>query len=911
MPRKEFQGDLVQASVAGRFPHLKDIRAGEEHGSVLFTYTAPFIPQTIDFQTSVLDTHDYPDDHTYFTFAASDNIPENVSRAVDRLQSVPVGLTIDQFLEYVSGSIDEALLGEGSPLDPLHDDSSESEVSFGDDLGWDDFDGRPMRPTNKAGVMKQIPQIDKAEALKQIHRDIGAVKKAGYRVGFYGELSGSPIISISCRIAKLGISKVAMQAWNVRPSQYFVLLLQYPSGYRSLDQLVEISIPQTPLVQVHVGLCDFYKPSLASAMQTFDSADVEIPGDTKKEGPDLHSFFIGDSLNALLNTHLMAFVRHRLQHGFTWIGAELYSKNCQDRIPGSNEIAHETYFVPDTWDDTTPPILQADHLSEEAPLSLPLVAMQFTLRRFVKCTEFCLNCYCRVDPYIESLMPYVCSNSLCLYQYMSFGMGPSLEWEIISQPYVVDMLVSFTYARATAGYLEDFPTGPGMDIPAYYTNPDDHIIYHGVLNQDTMELNSHDKPYLRAGEWIVIVPSGANIRHGRPQWHCRVQDDSFRSSVHLSRPIVRGRPGEHDMNMVGCDAVQFVQYKGCFDDLSNGAKCDAIAMLLDTLPDVNSMRSFITRHTNSSCKRMLASYDGISPTALYALRWIVASNRSCIRHEEDPDHKIHGLAGYAQFRLAQGAPDKEQRFVSAVRSLSSSHNPEYPTLFAWHGSPLYNWHSILREGLHFKTIVNGRSSGNGVYMSSKFQHSLGYTRFHREIQIWPNSILNINTALSLNEVVNAPEQFVSNNRYYVVDKLDWIQPRYLIVGHHNGSQAFGGARSKPSVSYTQDPNYCAFGPHDDVLVLPISAVSSHLSRQRVEATSTHEGQLVHNEVTSDNDLDSIATLDDDNLLETDGIASADTPPTPVNAHQSIDGSDLSRPADPDLSKTCGESSSGY
>lgn len=54
MPRKEFQRDLIQASVPGRFPHLKGVRAGEEHGSVLFTYTVPFSTQTIDFQTSVL-----------------------------------------------------------------------------------------------------------------------------------------------------------------------------------------------------------------------------------------------------------------------------------------------------------------------------------------------------------------------------------------------------------------------------------------------------------------------------------------------------------------------------------------------------------------------------------------------------------------------------------------------------------------------------------------------------------------------------------------------------------------------------------------------------------------------------------------------------------------------------------------
>lgn len=54
MPRKEFQRDLIQASVPGRFPRLEGVRAGDEHGSVLYTYMVPFSNETFDFQTSVL-----------------------------------------------------------------------------------------------------------------------------------------------------------------------------------------------------------------------------------------------------------------------------------------------------------------------------------------------------------------------------------------------------------------------------------------------------------------------------------------------------------------------------------------------------------------------------------------------------------------------------------------------------------------------------------------------------------------------------------------------------------------------------------------------------------------------------------------------------------------------------------------
>jgi len=46
---------------------------------------------------------------------------------------------------------------------------------------------------------------------------------------------------------------------------------------------------------------------------------------------------------------------------------------------------------------------------------------------------------------------------------------------------------------------------------------------------------------------------------------------------------------------------------------------------------------------------------------------------------------------------------------------------------------------------------------------------------------WLKSILNIWSAVCLNEIVNAPKEFVSSSPYLVVNKLDWIQTRYLFV----------------------------------------------------------------------------------------------------------------------------------
>src|SRR6218665_1470968 len=54
-------------------------------------------------------------------------------------------------------------------------------------------------------------------------------------------------------------------------------------------------------------------------------------------------------------------------------------------------------------------------------ISFPLVAMQYMLRHFVRCTEFCLVCHNKIEASFEALKPYVCSKPLCLYQYMALG----------------------------------------------------------------------------------------------------------------------------------------------------------------------------------------------------------------------------------------------------------------------------------------------------------------------------------------------------------------------------------------------------------------------------------------------------------------------------------------------------------
>jgi len=198
--------------------------------------------------------------------------------------------------------------------------------------------------------------------------------------------------------------------------------------------------------------------------------------------------------------------------------------------------------------------------------------------------------------------------------------------------------------------------------------------------------------------------------------------------------------------------MEMMIYNQNFDELIEQHKYESMVMLLETIPTISEMRTYLKQQKHLSEPSLQTWTDRISPAALGLLRWIIASNRSSIVQvdvssgQEDggnlvkksrPDDRVSNMDGYVQFRFAQGAPDKEHRFNKALEETQDRHNREYPTLFAWHGSGLENWHSIIRSGLDFKNTLNGRAYGHGVYHSLEYATSRGYSREHNVVSL-PN-----------------------------------------------------------------------------------------------------------------------------------------------------------------------------
>ncbi|XP_071752710.1 protein mono-ADP-ribosyltransferase PARP6-like [Centroberyx gerrardi] len=114
--------------------------------------------------------------------------------------------------------------------------------------------------------------------------------------------------------------------------------------------------------------------------------------------------------------------------------------------------------------------------------------------------------------------------------------------------------------------------------------------------------------------------------------------------------------------------------------------------------------------------------DKIDPLAHPLLQWIIASNRSHIV-KLPQNRQLKFMHTPHQFLLISSPPSKEARFQTA-RKL-------YGSTFAFHGSHIENWHSILRNGLvnasYTKLQLHGAAYGKGIYLSPISSISFGYS----------------------------------------------------------------------------------------------------------------------------------------------------------------------------------------
>lgn len=886
MGRKLFLTHLADAS-HNPPKDIHDVLSLDDE-TVAFTYTYAASPfHKVNIKAYATDLDEYPDGNSFRLCTEDEFHEETIPYKLELLSNKAHGLLLVDLLTRVSESLTIALSTD-SPNDHSMEDVSDPGAQGFEDFDFDlddDIDDNffglseynSTNLTHASSMSHNSPSLEdiNPEKVDKIRFDLKLVKNAGFRVGAYGNLATNGILCLSIRVSKLGLSDETLEAWSIPRKRYLVLLIRYHQGYFDAAAVVSRDYLSAPM-QMKVGLCEHYKPSSRHAIDVFDPTiktgflGKQQTNPTAEHDHPFEALFIGKSLDQFMEERLLKIITARNNFDFSWLGAEKLIAEMQASVSGSSLKDSEPYLVDDSMKQLSlPAIVLADHMSQVpiAQASFPLIAMQFVLRHVVRCTEFCLVCHCRVDESYEAMKPYVCLKPLCLYQYMAFGFGPSLEWEILAQPYVVDLLVSFCYAGAAHARLKTLPLGMNLMVPkipfplgdeSRQGEPSNqlyppsfscawHLKSQYVEVKEDAAQNS-EVPKLKYGDWVVLIS-----REKKFGAHCQIKGIDL-PQIYLDKPIFvpfdhrdpgfRDSPPD-DIGDLSCAASGYL-YNTNFDELSGQDQNTAIIDLLSTIPGVMDMRKHLERQGHSPDSSLRHIPRSIPHSALNLLQWIVASNRSCILQvdeigEDDslvhgrPEDRVSGMENWIQFRFAQGAPDKEKRFNDCVKTQAHITNTEYPTLFAWHGSGIGNWHSIIRQGLLYDEVVHGRAYGNGVYMSNNAQVSLGYCGVaysrHRGVfgavpgavphSLWKPSALKISTVLSLQEVVNHPEQFKSHNPHYVVANIDWIQTRYLFVK----TDATPNSEKSLAGEYMQDPARLAWNEQRKPISIPLTAIS--------------------------------------------------------------------------------------
>jgi ubiquitin-conjugating enzyme E2 Q len=966
MPRRAFIADLQKAQGDVLPQGIIGLQQGEDDGQFEFLFASNDI-DPVKITALIPDLGEYPKSHEYMIFSGEE-APIHVADALENVRRTN-GKTVYELLDIVSATLSRLSHdrdGDTQMPDSQFDDDEQLEDDEDEDVYDSDHEAFQVgpTPTNNTTTGSVSRPVDR-KFRARIRADLRMAKEAGFKVGVHGFLleGTNAFVTVSIRMSKLGISEEAMEAWQVDAQDYLILILQYPNGYKTNEELQAFdSIRLAPNIGFRVCAGKKYKPTLQEAIKAFTvakkndhdpstSSSLPKPEDDVNQS-DIKDTFVSKPLNALLQERLVQILRFR-GAGMDWKGAEdLY--NAQASAGAKNtDVVPDMYFEPEQVNTALPEIVNRDHYSTRATaqLSFPLLSMQFLLRHFVRCTEFCLVCHRKMTTEVEAIKPYVCDSELCLYQYMTLGFGPSIEHEILAQPYVVDLLISFCYNSATARKLKEYPDGLSLTVPpndpASYNVPDPYPSYrhHAQQNPQPEEIKKPREPAptfnvgfdcdrleviffnapevcpVRRGDWIVMKVEGT--LEGS-EYHCRVSDVTFFPTISINAPVVLKKNADNtNVNQVANitdkpAAVKlatpaatpkwvnstFQVYCEDFKSLTKTEKCVAICRLLDTLPGVKALQEYLEKRHPTDLKTWV---DRISPAALSLLRWIIASNRACIMQvdgdcneagESIKQDRLYGMKDWMQFRFAMGAPDKEQRFITEVRKTANRLNLAHPTLFAWHGSPLHNWHMIIREGLHFKNMDHGRAYGHGVYHALDAGTSTGYSGMNygygNNRGTWPHSVLRISTALALNEIVNAPTEFVSNSPFYVVAQLDWIQTRYLLVQCAPTLETIKvGVDKRPQNPLTQDPKRIPRGVSDQIAI-PASAIkSSRFAKdERTPEAPKNPGPLkklkalgsFRKPILIDDDTDSDETDDSDNEV----IYGDDPePPPPLEPQQQV------------------------
>jgi hypothetical protein len=198
-------------------------------------------------------------------------------------------------------------------------------------------------------------------------------------------------------------------------------------------------------------------------------------------------------------------------------------------------------------------------------------------------------------------------------------------------------------------------------------------------------------------------------------------------------------------------------------------KTAAVQKVLAALPSVKEMGQCQTT------AELKAKLDQLHVLCYPLMRWLITSNRSHLR-KLSKSELISQVPTEHQYMLLSSSPTREAAF--------RKQKEQFGSYYMFHGSPVSNWHSILRQGLRFNGGTGLGASGQAIWMASAFSTSYGYCMKGGAINGWPKSMFGQGTlyCMAILEIAaDASKSAVRGAGVNVIADTSIIMPRFFLV----------------------------------------------------------------------------------------------------------------------------------
>jgi len=199
--------------------------------------------------------------------------------------------------------------------------------------------------------------------------------------------------------------------------------------------------------------------------------------------------------------------------------------------------------------------------------------------------------------------------------------------------------------------------------------------------------------------------------------------------------------------------------------------------LLDVLDSIPSIKNMSGWKDSADLKAYLDSIDLL----IYPLLvWLITTNCAYLRQLR-PKERFNDVKTPFQYVMVSSSSKREQMFNRAKETAKKRTGKG--SIYMFHGSPIGNWHSILRTGLQIKGGGGLGASGPAIWMANDFSTSHGYCTKEGLKGGWKNSQFGNNLyCMAILEVVNDKSKAVDGTQpVNVIKDVSIICTRYFLV----------------------------------------------------------------------------------------------------------------------------------